>query len=247
MCFHQGATAPGQAGIVRGDRARLKNIVDEQLSILRAAAGQHRAGHHGGARRASRAVTPTAAVDRPRRQRCPGADARDLRRRPTELPGVVRVARRRGPVLLVAEGGPVRRPGHHRALLRRQTQPRPAVPTGPGGVAVAAVRGREDLRPSSARPATTTTPRSGTGTTRTGPACRRPAGSSGTPCTCSPTWATTPSPSSPNPRRRRPSPAERRAATRRGPASPTSAMTGTTAAGSIDSLSDRACTARSQR
>jgi transposase len=33
VCFHQGTTAPGQAGIVRGDRARLKAIVDEQLSI----------------------------------------------------------------------------------------------------------------------------------------------------------------------------------------------------------------------
>jgi transposase len=33
VCFHQGATAPGQAGIVRGDRARLKAIVEEQLSI----------------------------------------------------------------------------------------------------------------------------------------------------------------------------------------------------------------------
>jgi hypothetical protein len=33
VCFHQGATAPGQAGIVRGDRARLRAIVDEQLSI----------------------------------------------------------------------------------------------------------------------------------------------------------------------------------------------------------------------
>jgi len=33
VCFHQGTTAPGQAGIVRGDRARLRAIVDEQLSI----------------------------------------------------------------------------------------------------------------------------------------------------------------------------------------------------------------------
>jgi hypothetical protein len=33
VCFNQGTTAPGQAGIVRGDRARLKAIVDEQLSI----------------------------------------------------------------------------------------------------------------------------------------------------------------------------------------------------------------------
>jgi transposase len=33
VCFHQGATAPGQAGIVRGDRARLQAIVNGQLSI----------------------------------------------------------------------------------------------------------------------------------------------------------------------------------------------------------------------
>src|SRR3954463_15286991 len=33
VCFHQGTTAPGQAGIVRGDRARLRAIIDQQLSI----------------------------------------------------------------------------------------------------------------------------------------------------------------------------------------------------------------------
>src|SRR3954468_22393031 len=33
VCFHQGTTAPGQAGIVRGDRARLRAIIDDQLSI----------------------------------------------------------------------------------------------------------------------------------------------------------------------------------------------------------------------
>lgn len=33
VCFHQGATAPGQAGVVRGDRARLRAIVDGQLSV----------------------------------------------------------------------------------------------------------------------------------------------------------------------------------------------------------------------
>lgn len=33
VCFHQGATAPGQAGIIRGDRARLQAIVDEQLTV----------------------------------------------------------------------------------------------------------------------------------------------------------------------------------------------------------------------
>jgi transposase len=33
VCFHHGTTAPGQAGIVRGDRARLHAIIDDQLSI----------------------------------------------------------------------------------------------------------------------------------------------------------------------------------------------------------------------
>jgi transposase len=33
VCFHHGTTAPGQAGIVRGDRARLRAIVDEQLTV----------------------------------------------------------------------------------------------------------------------------------------------------------------------------------------------------------------------
>jgi transposase len=34
VCFHQGTTAPGQAGIVRGDRTRLQAIVDEQLPVV---------------------------------------------------------------------------------------------------------------------------------------------------------------------------------------------------------------------
>jgi transposase len=32
-CFHQGATAPGPAGVVRGDRQHLNRIVAEQLSV----------------------------------------------------------------------------------------------------------------------------------------------------------------------------------------------------------------------
>jgi transposase len=32
-CFHQGTTALGEAGVVRGSRQRLKSIVDEQLSV----------------------------------------------------------------------------------------------------------------------------------------------------------------------------------------------------------------------
>jgi transposase len=32
VCFHQGTTALGEAGVIRGSRARLESIVDEQLS-----------------------------------------------------------------------------------------------------------------------------------------------------------------------------------------------------------------------
>jgi transposase len=32
VCFHQGTTAPGEAGIIRGDRQRLQAIVEDQLS-----------------------------------------------------------------------------------------------------------------------------------------------------------------------------------------------------------------------
>jgi hypothetical protein len=32
-CFHQGATALGEAGVIRGSRERLRSIVDDQLSV----------------------------------------------------------------------------------------------------------------------------------------------------------------------------------------------------------------------
>jgi transposase len=34
VCFHQGATALGESGVIRGSRARLASIVDEQLSAV---------------------------------------------------------------------------------------------------------------------------------------------------------------------------------------------------------------------
>jgi transposase len=34
VCFHQGTTALGEAGVIRGSRARLESIVDEQLSAV---------------------------------------------------------------------------------------------------------------------------------------------------------------------------------------------------------------------
>ena len=57
------------------------------------------------------------------------------------------LAGRRGPVLLRAQGGPVRRPGHHRLLLRRQALARAPVPAGPAGAALGGLRGRQDPRP----------------------------------------------------------------------------------------------------
>ena len=126
--FHQGATAPGQAGCDRGrarpgsERRRPRSC--RSLGRLQVATALD---VHGCACRAPRRVAAPAAVHRPRRQRRPGVDARHLRRRAIQCAGAVRVARRAGPVLVLPQGGPVCRAGHHRALLRRQTQPRPAL------------------------------------------------------------------------------------------------------------------------
>ena len=52
-----------------------------------------------------------------------------------------------GPVLLLPQGGPVRRAGHHRPLLRPQRTARAAVPAGTAGAALGSLRGRQDPRP----------------------------------------------------------------------------------------------------
>ena len=49
------------------------------------------------------------------------------------------LAGRGGPVLLLPQGGPVRRAGYHRLLLRFQALARAAVPAGPGGPALGGV------------------------------------------------------------------------------------------------------------
>src|SRR3977135_2724806 len=54
--------------------------------------------------------------------------------------------RRSGAVLLLPQGGPVHRPGHHRALLRFPAQPGPAVPARTASASVAAVRGEPSAR-----------------------------------------------------------------------------------------------------
>jgi hypothetical protein len=52
-----------------------------------------------------------------------------------------------GPVLLRPQGGAVRRPGCHRALLRRQTITWAPVPARPAGAALVSIRGRHASRP----------------------------------------------------------------------------------------------------
>ena len=145
-CFHQGTTALGEAGVIRGSHERLRRIVADQLSV----AGRLQVN-------TALAIMDTLAVHLDRLRRGLLASARHIkgaRALMADIYGVgpmtsvaLRLAGRRGPVLLLPQGGPVHRAGHHRALLRFQTQPGPAVPAGTAGAAVAAVRGGQDLRP----------------------------------------------------------------------------------------------------
>ena len=65
--------------------------------------------------------------------RLPGADA-PLRDRAADLDHDPRRARRRPPLQLLARGRPLRRPGHHRAPVRRAPRPRPPLPPGPSAL-----------------------------------------------------------------------------------------------------------------
>ena len=95
---------------------------------------------------------------------------------------LVLLAGRRGPVLLRPQGGPVRRAGRHRLVLRPQGPARAPVPAGTGGAALVRLRGRQDPRPRRPPPTTPTTRRSRTGSTASAPPSPRPARSSGRPC-----------------------------------------------------------------
>jgi len=145
-CFHQGTTAVGEAGVIRGSRERLESIVAEQLSPVGRLQVNTALSIMDTLARASGPAAPAAGGHGPARVRSACAHGRHLRGGADDLVGVVRLAGRGGPVLLLPQGGPVRGAGHHRALLRFQTQPGPAVPAGSGGAAVAAVRGGQDLR-----------------------------------------------------------------------------------------------------
>ena len=93
---------------------------------------------------------------RPPPHRRPGARGPAVRRRAADRAGDDLLARQRRPVFLQPQGGPVRRAGCHRLLLRRQALARAPVPPGPEilrWVAYGAGKALAARRP----PATTTT------------------------------------------------------------------------------------------
>ena len=135
--FHQGAPRLGE-GALRTDRglAALRQAAAMSPVAGRAAAGRHRAGHAGRDRGPDGHAAPAAAARRPAPGRRPGAAGAAVWRRPAGRAGDDLLARRRRPVLLQPQGGPVRRAGCHRLLLRRQALARAPVPAGPGDLAL---------------------------------------------------------------------------------------------------------------
>ena len=138
--FHQGAPALGEAALRTDDDLAGAARGGRGAPVCgRAAAGGHRAGH---ARRAGgppgRAAV-SAAGRRPGPVRGQGARRAAVRGRPGYRAGDDLLARRRRPVLLLPQGGPVRRAGHHRLVFGPQGPARAAVPAGPGGAALGGV------------------------------------------------------------------------------------------------------------
>jgi len=124
--FHQGAPRLGE-GALRTDRG---------LAALREAAAVHLS--PAGQLQVATALDMLAATEARMEvlRRRPGAAGAAVRRRPAGRPGDDLLARRRRPVLLLAQGGPVRRAGRHRLFLRRQALARAPVPAGPGDLAL---------------------------------------------------------------------------------------------------------------
>jgi transposase len=126
--FHQGAPQLGEGGLRAGEGlAALQAIAAAQLSP----AGQLQV---------AVALDKLAALDRhldvlrrrlvagPAAGRREGAARPAVRRRAHHRAGAGVLAGRGGPVLLRPQGGPVRRAGHHRLVLRPQGAARAAVP-----------------------------------------------------------------------------------------------------------------------
>jgi hypothetical protein len=135
--FHQGAPRLGE-GALRTDRG---------LAALRQAAACHLS--PAGQLQVATALDMLAAVearmDTLRQQLlhaarhlagARGAAGAAVWRRAAGRPGDDLLARRRRPVLLQPQGGPVRRAGRHRLFLRRQALARAPVPAGPGDLAL---------------------------------------------------------------------------------------------------------------
>ena len=138
--FHQGAPALGD-GALRTDR---------DLEALRAAAAAHLS--PAGQLQVATALDMLAGLEArlgvlraPAAGCCPEPDRRQgarraaVRGRAGHRAGDDLLAGRRRPVLLLPQGGPVRRAGRHRLVLRPQGPARAAVPAGPAGAALGGV------------------------------------------------------------------------------------------------------------
>ncbi len=202
VCFHQGTTAVGPAGVVRGSRERLARIVADQLSpvgrlqVNTALAVMDALDEH--LARLRRRIVATAehvAGAQALRQAIYGVGPMTALALVSWLGGANRFTSSRKAVRFVglditgtpptANADPDGCPGRARKCCAGCCSRRPRPP------------------PAASRRRTTTTPRSGSATTATGRRCRRPGASSGKPCTSSPASAMTPSPPPP-PRPHRP-------------------------------------------
>ena len=138
--FHQGAPALGD-GALRTDR-----------DLAGAARGRRPHLSPAGQLQVATALDMLAALEarldvlrhrlldcRPEPDRGEGARRPAVRGRPGHRAGDDLLAGRRRPVLLLPQGGPVRRAGHHRLVLGPQGPARAAVPAGPGGAALGGV------------------------------------------------------------------------------------------------------------
>src|SRR5208282_1037266 len=138
----RGVVPPGRPGPGRGHAAhragpgRAAGGRDRPSVTGRAAAGRHRAGGDRGPGGPAARGAASAAGCRPAPDRREGAGRAAVRGRAGHRASTHLLAGRGRPVLLLPPGGPVRRAGHHRLLLRPQRAARAAVPAGTAGAAL---------------------------------------------------------------------------------------------------------------